>query len=92
MGENSPGTGCEHTSLLINLHLHIHVDGEDDDVADNIQGSYSHEDVGIFEGDFLARLHHHKHDNEVGTAFTDYENVRRWLSSIGSDSDTPTYI
>lgn len=54
------------TFLLVNLHLGVHVDGEDDDVADNVESAHAHEDLRVFKGNFLRRLHHHEDDDEVG--------------------------
>ena len=54
------------TSFLVDLHLHVEVDSENDDVADHVERAHTVQDVRVFEGDFLARLHHHEDDDEVG--------------------------
>lgn len=58
--------GFHHTSLLVNLHLDVHVHAKDDDVAENVQAADAHQDVGVVEGDLLAGLHHHEDDDQVG--------------------------
>ena len=50
------------------MHLDVHVDAEDDQVADDVESAHSVQDVRVIEGDFLAGLHHHKDDDQVGSA------------------------
>lgn len=57
------------TSLLVNLHLDIHVHAKDDHVAEDVQATDSHKDVLVLERYLLAGLHHHKDDDEVGTVW-----------------------
>lgn len=47
------------TSLLVNLHLDIHVDAEDDQIAEDVQAAHSHKDVLVLERNLFAGLHHH---------------------------------
>ncbi len=54
-----------HTSLLINLHLGIQVDGDDEQIADDVEGAHAVEHVRVFEGDLLADLHHPEDDDQV---------------------------
>ena len=57
-----------HTFLLIDLHLHVEVDAENDQVGDNVEASDAEQNVGVFEGNLLRHLHHTEHDDEVGAA------------------------
>lgn len=54
------------TLLLINLHLGIHVDTKDDEIADNVECAHAHEDLRVFKGNLFRGLHHHEDDDEVG--------------------------
>ena len=69
------------TLLLIDLHAHVDVDSQNDQVADDVERSHSHEHVRIVERYLLARLHHHKDDNEVGAARS------AWLAFLRDNTD-----
>lgn len=56
------------TSLLVDLHLDIHVHAEDDQIAQDVQATNSPKYILVLKGDLLAGLHHHQDDDQVGTA------------------------
>lgn len=55
------------TLLLIDLHLNIIVNARNHNVADNIHGADHVERIWVVEWDFLADLHHHEDDGQIGT-------------------------
>lgn len=57
------------TFLLVDLPADVDVDGDDDEVGDDVECAHAHEDVGVVEGDLFARLHHHEDDDQVGSAW-----------------------
>ena len=56
------------TFLLIDLHAHVDVNAEDDQVAEDVERSHAVEDVRVIERHLLARLHHHQDDDQVGAS------------------------
>lgn len=56
------------TFLLIDLHAHVDVNADDDQVADDVECSHAIKDVGIIERYLLARLHHHQDDDQIGAS------------------------
>ena len=68
-----------HTLLLINLHLHIIVNARNQDVASNVHGADHVQSVWVVEWDFLADLHHHEDDDQIGAT----EEVSSWSFYTG---------
>lgn len=60
-------SGCGHTLLLVDLHLHHEVQTSNDQVADNVESAAHVEDIGVVEGDLLRDLHRPEDDDEVLT-------------------------
>lgn len=58
---------AKRTVLLRNLLAGQEVEGEDDDVGDDVSGAHAVEDKWIVEGNLLRDLHHAEHDDEVGS-------------------------
>ena len=58
---------ASHTFLLIDLHAHVEIDAEDDYVAHDVENPDTQKYVGILEWNLLARLHHHKNDEQIGS-------------------------
>lgn len=48
--------------------MHVGIDGDDDHVREDVTGSDHIEDTGVLHRDLLGDLHHHKDDDQVGTA------------------------
>ena len=56
------------TFLLVDLHSYVHVDADDDKIADDVKSADTQEYVRVIEGYLLAGLHHHQDDDQVGSA------------------------
>jgi len=53
------------TLLLVDEHLCVEVEASDDEVAQEVHGANTVEDVGVVKGDTLGDLHHSKNDDNI---------------------------
>lgn len=60
------------TILLADLGTDVDVEGEDDEVGDDVETSHAPEDVLIVEWDPLGKLHEHEDDSDIGTIPPDF--------------------
>lgn len=68
-----------HTLFLIDLVIHVGVDGGNNHVRDNIAQTNVHQDLRVLKRDSLGDLHHPKDDDQVGSAESgQYQAVRQW--------------
>lgn len=54
------------TLFLIDLHLNIVIDANNNDVGYDVECANCCEHSWVIEGDLLRDLHHHKDDDQVG--------------------------
>lgn len=56
------------TSFCLDLHADVVVDGEDDEIGDDVKNAHSHENLRVLEGYPLRHLHHSQDNHQVGAA------------------------
>ena len=56
-----------HTLLLVDLQLDVDIEGGNDQVASDIEGTDAIENIGVVEGNALRHLHHPEDDDDVDT-------------------------
>lgn len=47
--------------------MDVGVEGDDDDIRQNVQSADEHQYVGVLHRNLLGNLHHHEDDYQVGT-------------------------
>jgi hypothetical protein len=66
------------TLLLVYQEMRIRIDGDDDQIRQEVAASNEHQRVWVIEWDPFRHLHHHKDDNQVGTAYQSVLLLRKW--------------
>lgn len=60
--------GKQPTFLLVDLRLDVEVDTRDDQIGHHIADTHAVQHGWVIKVDLLRHLHHHKDDDQVGTA------------------------
>jgi len=55
------------TFLLVDQEVHVSVDGDNDNIGENVSAANKHQGIGVFHWDPLGDLHHPKDDDQVGS-------------------------
>ncbi len=79
MRNSDLGIGTAQTLLLVNHELGVAINGDNDDVRQDINDADYHQDIRIFHGDLFRDLHHHEDNDQVGTAKSGQSCVLKYL-------------
>lgn len=76
--------GTRPTLLRVDLHLHVKVDAQNDEIRDDIENADAQKDLRVFEGYLLGYLHHSENDEQIGAIETLVSAKRRLDCSYSS--------
>lgn len=76
--------GTKLTLLRVDLHLHVEINAQDDEIGYDVENADAQKDLRIFEGYLLGYLHHAENDKEIGAVKRSESAWRRLHRSYSS--------